>query len=123
MAVGGVGLVLVLLSAATRTVWPIVIMMGLLMTVVPSVDSRLQAQYRDHECPDCGEQVRSGLVRCWRCGGFLREDIAEKYQKMLDGPQQVTYSLRLDDLVRDGDISANLNVMPGDIVIIAESWF
>ena len=36
------------------------------------------------ECPDCGEQVRSGLVRCWRCGGFLREDIAEKYQKMLE---------------------------------------
>ena len=48
------------------------------------------------ECPDCGEQVRSGLVRCWRCGGFLREDIAEKYQKMLDGPQQVTYSLSTD---------------------------
>lgn len=42
--------------------------------------------------------------------------------RMVDG-QQVTYSLRLDDLVRDGDISANLNVMPGDIVIIAESWF
>jgi len=31
--------------------------------------------------------------------------------------------LRLDDLVRDGDITANLSVMPGDIVIISESWF
>lgn len=40
----------------------------------------------------------------------------------VDG-QQVTYSLRLDDLVRDGDITANLAVMPGDIIIIAESWF
>jgi len=42
--------------------------------------------------------------------------------RMVDG-QQVTYSLRLDDLVRDGDITANLSVMPGDIIIISESWF
>jgi polysaccharide export outer membrane protein len=36
---------------------------------------------------------------------------------------QVSYGLRLDDLLKDGDISANLNLMPGDIVIISESWF
>ena len=48
-------------------------------------------------CPDCGEEVRSGLVRCWRCGGFLRGEIAESYEKMLDAPQQVTYSQVDDD--------------------------
>ena len=37
--------------------------------------------------------------------------------------QQSSYSLRLDDLVKDGDISANMALMPGDIVIISESWF
>ena len=37
--------------------------------------------------------------------------------------QQNSYSLRLDDLVKDGDISANMSMMPGDIVIISESWF
>ncbi len=42
--------------------------------------------------------------------------------RMVDG-QQVTYNVRLDDLVRDGDITANLYVMPGDILIISESWF
>ncbi len=42
--------------------------------------------------------------------------------RMVDG-QQVTYSLRLDDLVRDGDISADMSMMPGDIIIITESWF
>jgi polysaccharide export outer membrane protein len=42
--------------------------------------------------------------------------------RIVDG-KQVTYSLRLDDLVKDGDITANLAVMPGDIIIIAESWF
>jgi len=42
--------------------------------------------------------------------------------RMVDG-KQVTYRLRLDDLVKDGDITANVSVMPGDIIIIAESWF
>ena len=36
---------------------------------------------------------------------------------------QKSYGLRLDDLLRDGDISANLALKPGDIIIIAESWF
>lgn len=48
----------------------------------------VRASEDEVSCPDCGEQVRSGLVRCWRCGGFLREDIAESYQKMLDAPQE-----------------------------------
>ena len=34
-----------------------------------------------------------------------------------------SYGLRLDDLLSDGDISANINLLPGDIVIITESWF
>ena len=42
--------------------------------------------------------------------------------RMVDG-KQLTYGLRLDDLVKDGDISANISVMPGDIIIITESWF
>jgi polysaccharide export outer membrane protein len=37
--------------------------------------------------------------------------------------QQQTYELRLDDLVRDGDISANVDILPGDVVIIPEAWF
>jgi len=39
-----------------------------------------------------------------------------------DGKQK-TFSVRLDDLIKDGDISANLSLLPGDIVIIPESWF
>lgn len=37
--------------------------------------------------------------------------------------RQTSYGLRLDDLLKDGDISANLALKPGDIVIISESWF
>ncbi len=39
-----------------------------------------------------------------------------------DGKQK-TFSVRLDDLVKEGDISANLSLLPGDILIIPESWF
>lgn len=33
------------------------------------------------------------------------------------------YSLRLKDLLKRGDISANVELMPGDIIIIPQSWF
>lgn len=39
------------------------------------------------------------------------------------GGQQHSYGLRLDDLLKKGDISANVTMMPGDVVIISESWF
>lgn len=42
--------------------------------------------------------------------------------RMVDG-KEMTYRLRIDDLIKDGDISANISMMPGDILIIAESWF
>lgn len=37
--------------------------------------------------------------------------------------RQRSYGLRIDDLLKDGDISANMSMKPGDIVIISESWF
>jgi len=33
------------------------------------------------------------------------------------------YSVRLRDLIRRGDVSANVDVKPGDILIIPQSWF
>ena len=33
------------------------------------------------------------------------------------------FGVRLDDLIRDGDITANVEMSPGDILIIPESWF
>ena len=37
--------------------------------------------------------------------------------------QQKQYRVRLDDLVKDGEISANVEMQPGDILIIPESFF
>lgn len=33
------------------------------------------------------------------------------------------YGVRLKDLIRRGDISANVEVQPGDVLIIPQSWF
>lgn len=37
--------------------------------------------------------------------------------------KQAQYRVRLDDLVKEGDITANVKMQPGDILIIPESWF
>ena len=42
--------------------------------------------------------------------------------RVVDGkPQQ--FGVRLEDLVKEGDISANVEMRPGDLLIIPESWF
>ncbi|MEQ8856224.1 hypothetical protein [Gimesia sp.] len=43
-------------------------------------------------CPLCNEMVRVGLVRCWNCGSFMREDIAEAYRKMQENPPPMIFS-------------------------------
>ncbi len=40
-----------------------------------------------------------------------------------EGEDQVQYRVRLNDLVKDGDISANIEMRPGDILIVPESFF
>ncbi len=39
------------------------------------------------------------------------------------GDQQKEYRVKLNKLIRDGDISANADMLPGDILIIPESFF
>jgi polysaccharide biosynthesis/export protein len=40
--------------------------------------------------------------------------------RTVDGKQ---YSVRLKDLIRRGDVSANVEMKPGDVLIIPQSWF
>lgn len=40
-----------------------------------------------------------------------------------NGDQRTTVNLKLEDLLEDGDISANIPLHPGDIVMIPEAWF
>jgi len=39
------------------------------------------------------------------------------------GGQQETIHVRLDDLLNDGDIDQNVEMQPGDTLIIPQSWF
>ena len=37
--------------------------------------------------------------------------------------KQIQLEARIEDLIKDGDISANVELLPGDILIVPESWF
>jgi polysaccharide biosynthesis/export protein len=39
------------------------------------------------------------------------------------GGKQQKIKVRLDDLIKEGDISANMQMLPGDILVIPESFF
>ncbi len=39
------------------------------------------------------------------------------------GGNQEIFNLRVEDLIRDGNIEANTQMLPGDIIIIPEAWF
>jgi polysaccharide export outer membrane protein len=39
------------------------------------------------------------------------------------GPQQTSTRIRIEALLKDGDISANTDLQPGDIIIIPQSFF
>lgn len=34
-----------------------------------------------------------------------------------------TYTIFIEDLIKDGDITKNVDMLPGDIIIIPEAWF
>lgn len=43
-------------------------------------------------CPECGEMVRVGMVRCWNCGAFMNPELEEKFMAMQADPAPVIYS-------------------------------
>lgn len=45
-----------------------------------------------------------------------------KLVRNVNGAQRV-FNIYIDDLIRDGEIEKNVDILPGDIVIIPEAWF
>ncbi|MBE91034.1 MULTISPECIES: XrtA/PEP-CTERM system exopolysaccharide export protein [Alteromonas] len=41
----------------------------------------------------------------------------------IENGEQKVYRVFIDDLIRDGDISKNVDMLPGDILIVPEAWF
>jgi polysaccharide export outer membrane protein len=57
--------------------------------------------------------------------GGLTEYAAGNKAKIIRkvGEREMKVAARLEDLLQEGDISANVKMMPGDILIIPEAWF
>lgn len=39
------------------------------------------------------------------------------------GAEQKAYNIRLADLIKRGEVDANIQMLPGDVIIIPEGWF
>lgn len=70
-------------------------------------------------------RIRLSLLDVMISVGGLTEFAAGNRAKIIRATEngKVQIPVRLADLLRDGDISANIPMTPGDIVIIPESWF
>ena len=45
-----------------------------------------------------------------------------KLVRVVSGVQK-TFEIRIDDLIKNGEIEENIDMLPGDIIIIPEAWF
>ncbi len=45
-----------------------------------------------------------------------------KLIRVVDGTKR-SFDIEIDELIREGDISQNVDMLPGDIVIIPEAWY
>ncbi len=41
----------------------------------------------------------------------------------MENGKQIQYEIMIDELLKNGEISANVDMLPGDIIIIPEAWF
>lgn len=56
-------------------------------------------------------------------GGLTPFAAGNRAMLVRNGVPEQSYRVRLADLIKDGDVSANVDVLPGDVVIIPQSWF
>lgn len=45
-----------------------------------------------------------------------------KLVRVIEG-NQTTFEINIESLIKDGDITENIDMLPGDIIIIPEAWF
>jgi polysaccharide export outer membrane protein len=58
------------------------------------------------------------------CNGLTRFAAGNRTLIVRQGPNgPQTYQVRLDDLIKDGDITQNVAMQPGDTVFVPQAWF
>lgn len=67
--------------------------------------SEATASETEEPCPKCGEMVRVGMVRCWSCGEFMREEMrnafADRKRRESAPPPAPRYDEKDDDEADD----------------------
>lgn len=67
----------------------------------PTDNKQSTQENSEVSCPNCGEHVRVGVVRCWNCQAFMRADIEQKYHEMISQDRPVIYSDARADVQED----------------------
>ncbi|HVW02797.1 MAG TPA: hypothetical protein VHB77_20735 [Planctomycetaceae bacterium] len=69
-----------------------------LFELIPAEEMR--ASEDEQPCPQCGEGVRVGLVRCWSCGAFMNPEMEAAYREMQASPAPIIFSQLPADAVQ-----------------------
>jgi polysaccharide export outer membrane protein len=88
--------------------------------VIGEAAEPLALPYRDHLTVLDVMIASKGLTR-YAAGN--RAVILRRVRDKTGGAQQETIHVRLSDLMKDGDISQNVAMQPGDTLIIPQTWF
>ena len=67
--------------------------------------------------------VSVGCVAMVAVGGVTEFAAGNRATILRTAEGNKQYSVRLSDLLEDGDVSANAEMRPGDVLIIPQSWF
>lgn len=109
------------LSEYVRTPVVTVIMQGFVgegaqqIRVVGQAVSPMALQYKQ------GMTVLDVMIQVGGLSEFAAGNKSKIVRKTPDG--EVEIKVRLDDLLNDGDIDQNIDMMPGDVLIIPQSFF
>ena len=68
-----------------------------------------------------GMTVLDVMIEVGGLAEFAAGNRAKVIRKTADG--EIEIKVRLDDLINDGDIDENIEMMPGDVLIIPQSFF
>lgn len=83
--------------------------------VVGQATTPMALQYKQ------GMTVLDAMIEVGGLAEFAAGNRAKIIRKTADG--EIEIKIRLDDLINQGDISENVEMMPGDVLIIPQSFF
>ena len=58
--------------------------------------AKKEGESTDTTCGECGVTVRPSVVRCWNCGSFMQEKVAQRFRRKQQSPRDYDYSDRPD---------------------------